>query len=294
MHFAQIRQGEGVGAAGGTQHQHLGAAPGKGLRLLLSGAGGAADGVVDHQIRDAPPKHVYDLLEGLLGQGGLGHQAALFAGGRRLRLRRALQDDGPAVRPAGGADDLGMGPFPCDVDGYARLDRRPDDGMDPLHEGAGGVHGADAPSLTFVIQGRWRAVGPDDQGVPRCKALQAVHGQDALGHKVVYHALVVDQLPPGVHPAPLPGLPPGHIHRPAHAEAEPGVLRHDDPHTFRLCRGGISSSVSTRRVLRVSTILSAKASTGFWPGHSAFTCSGMIRSPTTIRNFNRFQLRGSM
>ena len=249
---------------------------------------------MDHQIRDAPPKHLYDLLEGLFGQGGLGHQATLFTGGRLLRLFRALQYDGLAPGPAGGADDLGMGTFPGDIDGDSRLDRRPDDGMDALNEGAGGVHGADAPLLTGLVQGRGRAVGPDDQGVPRSEALQAVHGQDALGHKVVYHALVVDQLPPGVHSAPLPRLPPGHVHSPAHAEAEPGVLRHDDPHTFRLCRGGISSSVSTRRVLRVSTILSAKASTGFCPGHSAFTCSGMIRSPTTIRNFIRFQLRGSM
>ena len=57
MHFAQIGQSDGVGALSGPQHQHLRAAPGKLLRLLLPGTCGAADGVVDHQIGDAAFEH---------------------------------------------------------------------------------------------------------------------------------------------------------------------------------------------------------------------------------------------
>ena len=145
MHFAQIRQGEGVGAAGGTQHQHLGAAPGKGLRLLLSGAGGAADGVVYHESGDALPEDGGDLFEEGFRKGGLGHQAAGVASFHLLRVLSGLQNDGPLPRPAGGADDLGMGPLPGDEHGDARPSRLLHDGVDAGHEGTGSIHGADIP-----------------------------------------------------------------------------------------------------------------------------------------------------
>ena len=71
----------------------------------------------------------------------------VFVRGHHRRLRRllwGLQNDGLALGPAGGADDLGMGPLAGDINRNIRLGCRLHDGMDAGHEGTGGVHGADA------------------------------------------------------------------------------------------------------------------------------------------------------
>ena len=199
---------------------------------------------MDRQAGNAAPEHSHDLLEGLFRQGGLGHQTAGLADRHLLRLLRGLQNDGLSQCPAGGADDLGMGPLAGDVYGNTLRRRFLNDGMDAVHEGTGGVHGADAALFACFEKGRRRAVGPDDQGVPGVEPLQVLHGQDALVRELPDHGLVVDQLPPGVDPAPRLGFLPRQVHRPAHTEAEPGVLRHDDLHIFRLSRRGTRSSVS--------------------------------------------------
>ena len=98
-----------------------------------------------HESGDALPEDGGDLFEEGFRKGGLGHQATGVAGLYLLRVLSGLQNDGSLPRPAGGADDLRMGPLPGDEHGDAGPSRLLHDGVDAGHEGTGSIHGADIP-----------------------------------------------------------------------------------------------------------------------------------------------------
>ena len=129
----------------------------------------------------------------------------------------------------GVADDDDLSPPPAGV---------LDDLMDLRHLDAGRVgHGA-AHFLQLVIDGLALAVGADDDATARRDLVNALHTAHALLGQMLDHMVVVD------HRAEhhIGGVPGGdllrQLHRPAHAEAEPGRLgqHHLHPWTSRSAR----------------------------------------------------------